>query len=1158
MMPNWTPQQHTAIYDRGKSLLVSAAAGSGKTAVLVERIISLIREGEDLEHMLVVTFTNAAASEMRERVRDGLERALREEGENAHLLAQLEAIGRADISTIHRFCGELLRRYFHLVGIDPGFRILEQPEADLMAGEAVEAAFEEEYEQATTRFYNLLDSFSATGDDAPAREAVLRLYRFARSDPDPQGYLQRALENYSLKEADFAASPFGSELKSAAVEMLRGACSALWPCVEMSKAPGAPEKYAAYFETHYTLFVQAAEQLEQLDMAQGAALLAGLGFGRLPARRKGDDEALCEAIKKRRGAAQKLLAQAQKQLTPPEGGYTAGLERAGELAYELVYLTQSFAARYAQAKQERGVLDFSDLEHEALRCLRAGAAQECARQYAYIFVDEYQDSNLLQETLLSTFAREDNCFYVGDVKQSIYRFRLAEPGLFLEKYQRYADGGAQQMRIDLNRNFRSRPEVLEAVNTVFERIMQEGPGGLNYGAAERLYPGREAVQPSIRAELHLLSPRKEMEGEPEALAEARQVQLEARAVAARVAALLGEEIPDGAGGTRRICPGDIAILLRTVHNQEKEFLDALSEAGVPAWSEGGAGLFEAPEVSAFLALLKCIDNRRQDVPLLSALRGPAGGFELEALCALRLRYPGTRYFFEACLEAANDAESGEEGQKMREFFARLDAWRARLHTMGLGDFMDYLIEDSGFMAGTLTLQDGARRLQNLRQIAGQARSYGAHMGNHLDGFLATCENLRTGGESMGAVLLPQGEQVVRVMSIHKSKGLEFPVAIVAGLGRRMNRRDTTAPLLMDRALGFGLRDYDAQKRLFGPTVIRRAIASRTGREAVREEMRVLYVAMTRARERLLLFGSTGGMEETLSRWCNAGDYAAQARQAKSLLDMVGPVALSPEGEAAFAVTCHREMEGFEAPAIAQSPLYEEPEADAASKQVLRQLSWRYPYAQATATPSKLTVSQVRFKEGAGEVRFAPQPRFMEGERQITPLQRGTLTHRMCQLMDLKRAHSLKDLEAQLQDFVARRFFSKEEAKAISLPWIWRFLQSDIGRRMAAAQVLHREIPFSLSIPARELFEETEHGEGVVVQGIIDACFMENGSWILLDYKTDYLPFGEMAAFKRRYGPQLDVYARALGTLTGKPVSKGYLYLLRSGDCIEMPLGTFLG
>lgn len=1144
----WTDEQRRAIEAPG-SLLVSAAAGSGKTAVLTERIARLVAGGCPLDRFLVVTFTRAAAAEMKKRVASRLSGLAQgaAPAEAARLSAAAASVGQANISTIDAFCAHVLRRHFHAAGLDPAFRAADEAQAEALQQEVWEEVLEEGYAEGG------LDGLAALfGTEEAFLASARRLYDFLCAQPDMEGWLGRAAAAYGVDGEALAASPQMEAFLQAAA----GRVAARVEALDALRAGIAADYPAAAQVLDGELSQLRALLLPHTYQSFGAQLQS-LSFGRLVWPRGTPEEAKAPVAAARNGAKEEvkgLLRAFQPSLTQQA-------ERLRALAPHMERLKElllSFHRRYGARKGEAGLVDYADMEHMALELLaRPAVAAEYRGRFEHVFVDEYQDISPVQERIIQAVSRGDNLFLVGDVKQSIYGFRMAEPGLFLGKQAAYRQGRGG-LCIDLNANFRSGAAVIAAVNGLFSQVMGPAAGGVAYDQSAALRQGRTGLGGG--AELHLIRQQALLEPEAEdlepgedAVALLEAAEAEARLAARRIRALLGQAGPEGKPLRYR----DMVVLHSAPRRVAELWVQTLAREGVPAYAELTGGYFDAVEVQVLLNLLRLLDNRRQDIPLVSVLRSPIGGMSTEELIELRAGRQGEGFFESLCKAAAYDTPLG---RKAAGFLEKLGRWREKAALLGLPQLIALLLEETGYGRYVRALPGGAARRGNLEALLQSAESW-SETGHGLAGFLRFMDRIRETGR-MGAAQVG-GADVVRVLSIHKSKGLEFPVVFLAGLNKGFNLTDSQAPLVMDAALGLGVKPVvkNARQR----TLYHSAIAARTAERAVAEQMRVLYVAMTRAEERLILLCALPDPASALQK-ARAPLSPARSLSARRYADWVLPAVFNgPEGSllrsllglgpvsgrpgTGLACVLH-EWAGPGEGGAALDPAEYRAFAKAARQAspdpaLTARLSWAYPYPAETRLPSKVTVSALIGNPPA----LARCPAFLREARPLTPVERGAAAHLVMEHIPLQ-AHTPASVRETLDSLQGRGLLTAAQREAVYAPAIAAFFQSPLGQRLAAAHRVERELAFSCRIPARRL-GLGDSAEPVLLQGVVDCCFLEKGAWVLLDYKTDYVQEGGAEAAALGHEPQLRLYSLALGEVTGLSVAETYIVLLRTGEAVRI-------
>ena len=1249
---HWTQEQLDAITQRDCSLLVAAAAGAGKTAVLVERIIRKITDPKapvDIDKLLIVTFTNAAAAEMRERIAHALTAVLEKNPHSRTMQKQLTLLNKASITTLHSFFLEVIRNNFQLLDLDPGFRIADETETVLLQLEVLNELFEEQYEPETGNqdFYDLLECYGGNRDDQALQDMVLNLYGFIRSIPWPDQWLEEITERFNIPPGtDFGATPWGEVLLETAVIQMEGLREMLRRGVTiLDSAPG--------LENYREVFLEDMAGLEALiNIASSSgpgkwdrvfSALQNHTFSRLSPAGRDADKGTQEYVKKiREDVKAGIKKLREKFFTSCSGEVLEDLQVVYPVMKALAGLTADFGARYAAKKRQKSLVDFNDLEHFCLEILSerdekgkivpSPVARQHRERYEEILVDEYQDSNLVQELMLKMISKEDagqpNVFMVGDVKQSIYRFRQARPELFLEKYHSYSPEKDHPFRkILLYKNFRSRKEIVDAVNFIFKQIMSLQVGELDYSDMEAFNPGAdypahdcEKVLVGGETELHLIqtgdrreSLFHEEEGEAEDLETAEEspgeeeildnIQCEARLAAHRIRELLQ---PDDQGRRffifdkdrreyRELRYRDIVILLRTTRNWSEVFMEELRLLGIPAFADTGTGFFKTSEVQVVLSLLQIIDNPLQDIPLLSVLRSPLVFFTTDELAELRLAdRKGTIY---DALQALSGSGAGPASQKAADFLAQLEKWRDMSLYMSTDQLLWQLYRDTGYYGMVGGMPAGEQRQANLRILFQRARQFEETSYKGLFNFIYFIDKMKSSRGDMGsAKILGENDNVVRIMSIHKSKGLEFPVVFLCGCGKQFNMQDTRKSILFHQELGLGPDVVHHRRRLAYPSVPKLAIREKIRTESLSEEMRILYVAMTRAREKLIITGAVGDAAKAVGRWSGCADVLGEKlpvydiHKGRSFLDWMGP-ALLRHKDCEILRQCAGlgEPGGIPAedPSVWSIRLWDKnqvlsssaPEAAAAgeqlswfresaeeegdnalSEEINRRLGWEYKYSRETRIPAKISVTElkrrfeVQLQEETGMLSGAlpllvRKPMFLEEQKGISAAEAGTALHFVMQHLDLKQG----DFEGQVEEMVVGDLLTRQQADSVDMDKIRRFLASPIGTRLAAASSVNKEVPFQMELPCGELYEDMQEeiyqGETVLLQGVIDCWFEEKDGIVLLDYKTDYVPEGRIETIRERYRTQITYYARALEALTGEKVKEKYIYLFSIGEVL---------
>lgn len=1223
-MTHWTDEQREAITYTGCNILVSAAAGAGKTAVLVERIIRLLCSKEnppDIDRLLVVTFTEAAAAEMRERIGAALQKEIRESG-RLELTRQLLLVNGAAISTLHAFCLDVIRRYFYRLEIDPAFRVADELEAAMLQQDVLDELLDDAFSVADHCFYELAARYGGkTGDDALGK-LILRLYRYCWSNPWPERWLSEASAAFLSENTDPEESlqrwlpPVRGYLRQA----LRQADALLNGALQLCRRPGGPLVYERVLGNE---LAQVNRLLEALDGPWEALREAwqGCRFDRLPPA-KGADEALKEQVQTlRNGAKESLRKKESIFFTRSLGEYIHEIKELAPLVQAFADLTGQFAARYAAAKNRAGLLDFNDLEHFCLKILMSeeaepgrlipsAAARELRERFAYVLVDEYQDINPVQDAILTLVSRQGetlpNLFMVGDVKQSIYRFRLGEPGLFLTRYRCYPkEPGGPDRKLLLSKNFRCRDGVVTAVNFLFRQLMSAEVAEIEYDNEAELVcgahypdPGDDAAVPAP-VEVILLE-RKRTEADPGEPGEPAEwdndeedrdaLEKEGIVIAKRIAQLLEAErtrvFDKDLGCYRPATYKDIVILLRATSNRANRIADILARYNIPAYADLATGYFASTEVETMMSLLQVVDNPCQDIPLAALLRSPIVGLSAEELAAIRQAGSKNADFF-ACVAATAQAGIPGLSGKVARFLATLDRWRDSAGQEKLAAFIAAIYRETGYADYVGGLPDGAQRQANLRALFARARQFDRFTRQGLSRFLAFIGQLRNSGEDLGAARsLGERENVVRIMSIHKSKGLEFPVVILADLGKEFNFQDQRAEMLMHRHFGLGPVIVDLERRLRYPSLPYLALRLVAEAETRAEEMRILYVALTRAREKLILIGSVRNLAGELESWrqmlnhCERQLPAHEVARARRYLDWLGRALIRHtdwEGQAAVCGWLDGERSRFSLTVLDEtynwhseensrqesSPLRETILAlqpipcetcPQVREEIQKRLCYVYPHAVARV-PAKLSVSELKRRFGdAGQEEeaalFAGQswlsPAFVQGTAGPTGAELGSLYHTLLQHVDLNGPLDSSGIAGQIELLTRRGVLPAEQVRRLDPDRVAKFFVSKAGRIVLAhTGEVYREWAFTLALPAAELDLHSSE-EPVVIQGIIDLLVHTPQGYVIVDYKTEQL-YGDLTRLAARYALQLRYYAKAVETILGRPVCEAYLYALDAGS-----------
>lgn len=1263
----FTPEQQRVIELHNSNILVSAAAGSGKTAVLVERIIRMICDGEhpaDIDRLLIVTFTNAAAAEMRERIAAGIAARLEADPGNEHIQKQSALLHNAQITTIDSFSLFLIRNHFNEIGLDPDFRVADEGEIKLLQQEVLAQLLEDAYAgqfvpEAPEQFHACVEYFCPGGRESVLEQHILNLSRYAGSFPWPAEWLEERKNDYAAGDMEtLVHSDYGQYLTERVNRTVEGCLEKLQEVKRLCELPDGPYMYGELTDAEI-------EQLEKLtsckDLEEQAAKVPAVTFARLPSKKDDSvDPAKRELAKAIRNSVKDTLSDLSESYfkTPLDLAVEQG-KACREPLRILLDLVLEFDRRLLAAKRERHLIDFSDMEHYALqillkrekveesggtgtdrtetkyRIVPSDVAMEYRQYFQEILIDEYQDSNLVQEYLLSAISGEEegryNRFMVGDVKQSIYKFRLARPELFLEKYDTYQETG-DLCRIDLAKNFRSRIQVVDAVNDVFSRIMSREIGGIAYDDKAALYPGATypaAEDPAYGSEALLV--RKPEKGEREESGTGEQHtegagvlvdydnvrQLEALAIAARIKQLKGslQVMEKSTGELRPVRYSDMVILLRTTSGWDEEFKKILEQQGIPVYITSKTGYFGALEVQELLQFLRVLDNPRQDIPLFGVMQSVFGGFTQEEIAQIRSGGEGhsrkRMTLYEALKEVAQSGRTVEEGeeisagesageeaelsQKADTFLQRIGHYRDLTPFTSIRDLLQRILDDYDYLNYVTALPAGSKRRANVEMLLTKASAFEKTSYFGLFHFIRYMEQLEKYDVDYGeADTLDENADVVRIMSIHKSKGLEFPVVFVSGLSKRFNMQDANQSLIVDMDLGVAVDYVDSVRRIKNKTLRRAVLSAKMKEDNLAEELRVLYVALTRAREKLIL---TAVLDKADEKW-ELAQMTGQERltyldfcEAGSYMDFLLPI-LPQTGIAVktlrtedLAVEELREQlrmgdrrEQLRLIACGETTLTGDPEENERKLMYLRErFAYQYPHPGLQKLYTKTTVSELKIaamaeKDEAAFHTFEEKevvpyiPGFRREQEKVSGAVRGNAFHRTMELLDFmyvfvesglfekcpgdyetyRKRLDAERLKNRLEEFLQRETISlrltEEYAKAVSLPKILNFLEQELAYRMWRAQeqgLLYREQPFVLGIDAKRLDPDLPEGEKVLIQGIIDVFFIEDGEIVLLDYKTDVID--SLEALWNRYNVQIQYYEEALTKLMQMPVKERILY-----------------
>lgn len=1216
----WTKDQQRVIELHGRSLLVSAAAGSGKTAVLVERIIAMTARKEnpvDIDRLLVVTFTRAAAAEMKERIGRAFKEKLLQDPKDPHLKRQTTLLHHASIMTIDSFCLFVVRNYFNQISMDPNFRIGDEGEIKLLKADVMAQLMEDCYQSGEPAFLDLVESYATDRSDQALEEYIDRLYEFAQGNPWPKDWFAFCKEQYAPE--DLRESPWLSWFMSNLQAQLKELEAQLTLGLSMAREPGGPYMYEDMLAGD---LAGVRQLLKARDLSELAKDLWTFTFLRLSSKKdESVDPDKKAAVQDLRNRVKKALQTMKKEIQPREIELAwEDRERQRPLMEALIDLVQEYGRRLQQAKAEKNILDFSDIEHSALQILvrrekseetgeyqltPTEAAKELMSRYEEIMIDEYQDSNLLQETILKSISREQqnapNIFMVGDVKQSIYKFRLARPELFMEKYQSYTKEESPRQKIDLHQNFRSRPGVLGDANFFFSQIMTRALGNIEYDKEAALYPGADfpetaggEEEQNYRTEILLAK------SEPEVWREQLDADYHAREMEAYMAADRIRKLTDPKTGLlvfdkekkryRRAQYRDIVILLRSFSGWGETFCSVLNGEGIPAYAQSTAGYFDALEVKVILNLLRVLDNPMQDIPLAAVLKSGIGEMtdaqlaEISGFCRRKLGKNEKRTFYQCCRMYLEEGEDGELKEKLSGVLKELEDLSRMKNWLSLHELIREIYRRTGYYLKCSSMPGGEVRTANLDMLLVKAVDFEKTSYHGLFQFIRYIDHLKKYEVDFGeASIYGEKDNLVRITTIHKSKGLEFPIVFVAGIGKKFNQQDGREKILLHSDMGIAGDLVDLENRVRRIPLMKKVWKRRLLLENLGEELRVLYVAFTRAKEKLILTGTDRYLDGKLEKmqtgllWkeeklpftslSGAGSYLdwillALSRNKPDSIEVrtvdLGEILVKEEGTLLAGEGKREELLAGTKSLPVNEDVYEA---------LKERMDYEYPFVKAVKTHAKMSVSEIKHlyeeqeeeaarlpevqdaeeaKERGEEMVFEPSlPQFMREDKPLRGAQRGTAYHRMLELIDFSVPGTAAELKRQAESLLERGLVSKETVETVYLKQMERLFASPLGKRLreaACRKKLYREQQFVMGVSVDE-------GEEILVQGVIDAWFEEEGQAVIVDYKTDYLARGQEKILLSRYRSQVLCYKKALEQITGMKVKECYIYSFALGKAI---------
>lgn len=1174
----WTDEQQKVIDLRNRNILVSAAAGSGKTAVLVERIITMLTSDTDpvdVDRLLIVTFTEAAAAEMKERIRNAIEKKLEEQPENEHLMQQAMLIHNAQITTIHSFCLSVIRDHFHAIDIDPGFRVGEEGELKLLRHDVLDELLEERYSEGKESFLNLSMAYGGR-NDKKLLEIVQKIYDFSRSYPDAKSWLDDCVKSYTVTtKEELEESVYIELIKQNTKNILNDAAMLVREGLRICLQPDGPYEYEE------TLL----KDLEVIELLKGAQTYGQMfeSFHTVKWPRLAPNKDKTVSVEK---------TELVKSIREDYKGYVKDLasqyffqqeeEMLKDLAVcrpymeELAALVNDFALKFEEKKRAQNMIDFSDMEQYALRILTRKSdgqiepseiAREYQEQFAEIMIDEYQDSNLIQETILTSVSGISkgiyNIFMVGDVKQSIYRFRLSRPELFMGKYDTYSLEEAKEQRIDLHKNFRSRREVLDSVNYIFRQIMIRELGGIKYDENNALNVGA-SFEPAGDKDTEVLVIDMEKASGKNRTGKQSERELEAKVIAARIRELLRSHklVDKKTGENRAVEYSDIVILTRSVSGFAENFAEQLNKEGIPTHVGTREGYFSTQEVGVILSYLRVLDNRMQDIPLTAVLASPIGKMTDKDLAIIKSENRDLPFYQAVSVYLENGTDERVR-IKLAKCISQMDKFRKIVPYTPIQELLYTILDDTGYGDYVSAMPGGEQRIANLEMLIEKARAFESTSYKGLFHFVRYIEQLQKYDVDYGEANIEDEEsQNVRIMTIHKSKGLEFPIVFVAGMGKGFNMQDAKSAVALHAKLGVGLDAVDMEDRTRCSSMIKKIIQREETLDTLGEELRVLYVAFTRAKEKLIITGTVSNLDKKLSGYSiiadreqeelSFGDLSKVTTYWDWILPAMMRVSENDPIQVKYLTIDDIIKEDVATDAIGKlrkiallqwnvDRVYNEE----VKEQIERQFSYEYPFKESQSMKQKFSVSELKKlayeeeTEENGEILYEEEvvpllPNFLKEEEELTGALRGTAYHRLLELLDFTKEYDYESLKDVIQRFCDSQKMDAEMGRCIRIKDILGFLQSDSGKRMQHCSLKHKlfkEQPFVLGLPKDE--------EMILVQGIIDVYFEEEDGLVVLDYKTDRVH--EAKELVDKYHAQLDYYAKALEQLTRKKVKEKIIY-----------------
>lgn len=1194
----WTEEQQQAINEKGANILVAAAAGSGKTAVLVERIINkVINEKIDIDRILVVTFTSAAASEIRERILEAIYKKLEENPEDTNLQKQINLINKANISTIHSFCLDVIRNNFYELDISSNFRVADTTEIELMKYEVLDELFEEKYLSNDKDFEDLINIYTGYRGDEGLQNLVLNIYKFIQSSPFPEKWLNDKVNLFKNTNQDFAQTIWGKTILENIEEELTEGIMQLQNILKDMKKIDELSKFTKIIQEDIYNLEDILRYTNSWDNT--LTKINNLVWQKWPTDKKITID-LKEQAKEVRNKVKEIINKSiKKKIAYDSIQANEDINEMHVTLTKLKNLLVEFMFKFASKKKEKNVVDFNDIEHFALKILigENGEATELAKKYREKFqeiaIDEYQDSNLVQEQILTSISKGNNIFMVGDVKQSIYKFRQARPELFLEKYKNYnlkqeISGNSLGLKIQLFKNFRSRENILNITNLVFQNIMSEKVGEIEYNEKEYLNYSAGYKEPEEntdyagKTELHIidLKEKEEIFINDEEIDEKIEVEkiensvLEAKFVAKKINELLNSNymVFDKEQGYRKITPKDIIILLRATTNIAPIYEKELADLNLPVFSDSSSQYLDTMEIQIIVSILKIINNPIQDIPLVTVLRSPIFAFTDNDLISIRLTDKSCS-FYESMIKARLVVNE-QLNSKIDNVIYYLEKWKQEEKYLPLDELIWQIYVDTNLINIVGLMPNGAIRQANLKMLFEKAKQFENASFKGLFNFINFIDRLKNNnGDLSSAKLIGENENVIRIMSIHKSKGLEFPVVFLCGTGKSFNMRDLNEDILLHQDMGIGPKLIDFERRIEYDTLAKEAIKLKIKLETLSEEQRILYVALTRAKEKLIITGISKDLEKDFKQKrellqiynenMNIIDYKL-VKKYKTYLDWLELVYLKNENKITDIATLYtytktdleKELNNKEQEKLnnIKEKIFENTKDLKDTENIKEILNWKYRYKKSSEIPTKTAVTRLQAEEDK-KIELTEIPKFMGKEKKITPAEKGTLMHLCIQRLNEKQTYTKETIKQMIQSLVLKEIITTTEADAINIDTLYKYTKSALWNDLSKAKEIHKEQPFYINIPAKEIYENIETDENILVQGIIDLYYIsEDNKLILIDYKTDYVKKPEELINK--YKTQLSIYKKALENSLNRRVDETYIFSTNWGQSLNVPFDQF--